>query len=160
MSAEQSLRESPVFTALSDADIKAIAAIAIEKEFSAGATIFTEGQSAEELFVLREGKVAVQMAVPLPTGKSSRRVTVDVVNRNDVFGWSSLVEPYLYTMAGVCLQKTKVLAINSARLRALLRADHNTGFEVMTKLIKLVASRLDDTRHVLMSERVFAAKLE
>ncbi len=36
----------------------------------------------------------------------------------------------------------------------LLRDDHRLGFQVMSRLIGMVASRLDKTRHVLVSERL------
>ena len=154
MTAKQVLKECRVFAALTDAELEKIASLAVEKEYEAGTTIFQEGDSANELFVLQEGKVAVQMTLPVSSAQMSRRVTVDIITGNEVLGWSAIVEPYVYTLTAVCLQKAKVLAINGIKLRPLLQDNLNIGYEVLRGLIKVVASRLDDTRQVLVSERL------
>ncbi len=160
MTAKQVLKECQVFAALDDAELEKIASLAVDKEYEAGTTIFQEGTSANELFVLQEGKVAVQMTLPMTPGQMSRRITVDVVTRNEMLGWSAIVEPYVYTLTAVCMQKTKVLAIRGIKLRVLLRDNHHIGYEVLRGLTKVVASRLDDTRHVLVSERLLTPKPE
>ncbi len=160
MTTKQTLKECQLFSALTDAELEKIVNLATDKEYEAGTTIFQEGDSAEELFVLQEGKVALQMMLPTAPAQMSRRVTVDVITKNEALGWSAIVEPYVYTLTTVCLQKTKVLAINSIKLRPLLRDNHNIGYEVLGGLIKVVASRLDDTRQVLVSERLLTPKPE
>ncbi len=160
MKAKQTLKECQLFSALTDAELDKIVDLATDKEYEAGATIFQEGDSAEEFFVLREGKVALQMMLPTMPAQMSRRITVDIVTKNEVLGWSAIAEPYVYTLTAVCLQKTEILAISGIKLRPLLRDNHNIGYEVLRGLIKVVASRLDDTRQVLVSERLLAPKLE
>ncbi len=80
--------------------------------------------------------------------------TVAIVNSNEIIGWSALVEPHVYTLTAVCLQPAKVLAINGIKLRSLLGANHHIGYHLQNELIKVVASRLDDTWRVLVSERL------
>lgn len=154
MAAKQVLRECDVFSTLSDAELEKVSGSILEKEYEAGTTIFQEGDNAEELLVLQEGKVAVQMTLPKAQLEMSRRITVDVVTRNEVVGWSAIVEPYMYTFTAVCLQKVRALSISGTKLRWLLRDNPEIGYEVLKGLIKVVASRLDDTRHVLVSERL------
>ncbi len=155
MTAQQVLRECEVFSALTNTELEKVASSILEKEYEAGTTIFQEGDSAEELLVLQEGKVAVQMTLPKTQMQMSRRITVDVVTRNGVVGWSAIVEPFMYTLTAVCLQKVKVLSISGNKLRWLLQDDPKIGYGVMKGLIKVVASRLDDTRQLLVSERLF-----
>lgn len=154
MTAKQVLKECVVFSALSEAELEKVASSILEKEYEAGTTIFQGGDNAEELLVLEEGKVAVQIALPKGQVQMSRRITVDVVTRNEVVGWSAVVEPYIYPFTAVCLQKVKALSISGTKLRWLLRDNPKIGYEVLKGLIKVVASRLDDTRHVLASERL------
>ncbi len=154
MAAKQVLKECEVFSTLSDAELEKVSGSILEKEYEAGTTIFQEGDNAEELLVLQEGKVAVQMTLPKAQLEMSRRITVDVVTRNEVVGWSAIVEPYMYTFTAVCLQKVRALSISGTKLRWLLRDNPEIGYEVLKGLIKVVASRLDDTRHVLVSERL------
>ena len=120
--------------------------------------MFSAGENAEELFVIQEGRVAVQMTLPRNGGQPGRRITVDVVTKNEIGGWSALVEPYKYTFTAVCLQKTGVLSITGVRLRAFLRENPQIGYEVMRGLTKVIAAGLNDTRQVLISERLLAGQ--
>ncbi len=160
MGAKQVLRECEIFSTLSEAELEKVASSGLEKEYEAGTTIFQEGDGAEELLVLQEGKVALQMTLPRAQAQMSRRITVDVVTKNEVVGWSAIVEPYVYTLTAVCLQKVKALSISGNKLRWLLRDNPKIGYEVLKELIKVVASRLDDTRQVLVSERLFTPQMD
>ena len=155
----RNLRNCELFSALSGSELKKIAASVLEKDYEAGTTLFHEGDNADELFVLQEGKLAVQMTASRALGQKGRRVTVDIVTRNEMIDWSAIVEPYVYTLTAICLQKVKVLSISANNLRWLLQGNSNVGYEVMKELIKVVASRLDDTRQVLASERLLTSKL-
>ncbi len=154
MAAKQVLGECQIFSALNDAELEEIASLAVEKEYEAGTTVFREGDKAEEFFVLQDGKVALQMPLSTAQGQIGRRITVDIVTRNEVLGWSAMIEPHVYTLSAVCLQKAKVVSISGTKLRGLLLDNHIMSYEVLNGLIKVVASRLNDTRHVLVSERL------
>lgn len=158
MTARQVLRECRIFAALNDAELDKIASLAVEKQYEAGTLIFREGERATEFLVIEEGKVALQMTLPEAPGAMSRRVTVDMVSQNEIVGWSALVEPYTYTLTAVCLQKTKTLSLDGVKLRGLLRDNQIVGYEILKELVKVVASRLDDTRQVLISERSLTPK--
>ncbi len=160
MTAQRLLRECEVFSALTNAELEKVTSSVLEKEYEAGTTIFQEGDSAEELLILQEGKVAVQMTLPKTQMQMSRRLTVDIVTRNEVLGWSAIVEPHVYTLTGVCLQKVRALSISGTKLRWLIQDNPKIGRDVMKGLVKVVASRLDETRHLLVCERLFTTKPE
>lgn len=151
--AQQLLRECAVFSALTNAELESIASSALEKEYEAGTIIIQEGDAAEELLVVQEGKVAVQMTLPKSPGQMGRKVTIDIVTKNEVLGWSAIIEPYVSTFAAVCLQKVKALSLSGTKLRWLIQDNPQIGSKVLKALIKVVASRLDATRQLLISER-------
>lgn len=150
----EALKRCEVFSNLDDATLDAVAASIIEKEFEAGTTIFSEGDAAVELLIPQEGKVALQMTTPSPEGLLSRRITVDVAGPNEIIGWSAVVEPFVYTLTGVCLQHTRVISISSSKLRWLMEGNLTIGFQILTGLSRVIAARLSDTRQVLVSERM------
>lgn len=154
MAARRVLRECRIFAGLSEGEEDRIAALAVPKEFGAGATIFSEGSPAEAIYVLEKGRVALQMQLPGERPQVSRRVTVDVVSEGEAFGWSAAVARRLYTLSAMCLEPTRVLALDGAKLNALFQEDYRIGYKVMSQLIDVVASRLDETRRVLVSERL------
>lgn len=149
------LKDCAPFAALSHSELELVAGLAVEQEYEAGSTIFQEGSHAGQLFVLREGKVALQMK--LRQGPANRSISVDIVSRNELFGWSAIVEPNVYTLTAVCLQRAKVLSIDGNGLWALFDSSPNIGHEVLKGLVRVIASRLEDTRRVLISERLLAA---
>ena len=153
MTSKQTLKECPAFSGLTGEELEKLARLSAEKQYEAGAVIFQGKHTAEELLVIEEGKVALQMELPAAPPLMQRKVTIDVVTRNDILGWSVIVDPYTYTMTAVCLQKTKALAINGSKLRELLQDDHQIGYKVLSGLINVVASRLFETVQVLISER-------
>lgn len=154
MTPKQAFKECAVFESLSDPDLDRIVALAQPSDWEAGATLFGEGSPAKDLFVLEKGKIALQMHLSTGNSQLAKRVTVDVVTKGDVVGWSAVVEPYKYNFTAVCLEPTRLLGIDGSKLRGLLRDDYRMGYEVLRRLIQVVASRLDETRHVLISERL------
>lgn len=154
MVSKQVFKDCPLFESLSETDVERFVAISLPQEWGAGDTIFAEGHAAKDLYVVEHGKVALQMHLPSPQAQLSKRITVDVATKGEVFGWSAVVQPHTYTLAAVCLEKTRVLAVDGFKLRNLLKADQRLGYEVLSKLIGVVASRLDETRHLLISERL------
>ncbi len=158
MTVKQVLKDCVLFSGLSDAELEKVAGSAVEKQYEAGTTIFNTGDNAEELFVIREGRVAVQMTLPRTGSQASRRITVDVVTKNEIVGWSAIVEPYKYTFTAVCMQKTEALSISAEKLRWLLRDNPKVGYDVMKGLARVIAAGLNDTRQVLISERLLTSQ--
>ncbi len=153
MTPKQALRECQVFQRLTDDQLQKVAAFCSQDVYEAGITVFRARGIAEQLFVLVDGKVALQMELPVQESQLRKRVTVDIINRNELFGWSGLVEPYIYTLSAICLQEARVLAINAPRLSALIRDDCGIAHEVLYGLTNVVASRLHDTMQMLVAER-------
>lgn len=158
MTVKQVLHKCPVFATLTNDELAKIAALAVEREYEAGDTICWEHDTAEELLVLTKGKAALQMTLPDVPSQPSRQTTVDVTTTNEIAGWSVVVEPFVYTFTAICLQNTTVIAINGAKLRELFQSNNHIGYEVLKGLIKVVAGRLDDTRRLLLSERLQTPK--
>lgn len=147
------LRECAVFSALNNAELEKIASLVSERKFEAGDTIFNSGDSANELFVIQEGKIALQIAMPKPGEAKGKKITIDIVAKDEALGWAAVVEPYVYTFTATCLQNVRALSVNGKTLRRLLQDNPKTGYTVVSAIAKVVASRLDATRQLLISER-------
>lgn len=106
---------------------------------------------AGQILVLVEGKVALQMETP--RGQLRRRVTVDVIRNGELFGWSGIVEPYIYTFSAICLQTATVLSIDAQKFSSLLQEDCPIAYEVLQELNTVVSSRLHETMQLLVTER-------
>jgi signal transduction histidine kinase len=143
------LRGCSLFADLTDAELALLAPLSRILEFDFGARIFAEGEAADQLYVLIEGKVALEMRVQFGPGKTTRLATAEVVLPGEPCGWSALVEPYVYTMSGVCLEPCKVVAIPAPVLREVL-AHCPMGLAVMRRLAQLIAARARTARDTLV----------
>lgn len=147
----RALQVSEPFEDLSDSQVGKIVNLCREGVYEAGATLFNEGDEANTLYLVREGKVALlTRSGPSPTAEM---VTVDVITRGRCFGWSALVAPHVYTLAAKCLEKSRVLALARTDMQRLFEEDSDIGYKVMGRLTTIIASRFDATRDKLMRAR-------
>lgn len=142
----EALRKSDLFEGLSDEELVTIAKIAREETYDAGVIIFRENDLAHDLFIVREGRVAILIDI----GRGAHTV-VGTVGRNNSFGWSAMVPPHIRTGTTKTMEKTRVIVISGQEFRSLCRTDCHTCYTVMEKLAMIVSHRLTDTRLRLTS---------
>ena len=69
-------------------------------------------------------------------------VTIDILGKGQIFGWSSLIKPHVHTTSAICQEETKVLVMDGAALRFILHKTPHADFEVATNLATLLGDRL------------------
>ena len=136
------------FADLEEEEIKALAILAEEERYSAGEFIFYEGGQATKLYLLLEGQVEMRMNTD---AQGARHEMVMTVGPGEVFGWSSLVEPYQLTASARCATPVRVVAIPAPGLRALTTISCGLGFRLMQKACQVASTRLRATRLQLLS---------
>lgn len=141
----ETLRRFDVFEGFTDEELIQIASLCREEAYDDGDVIFAEDMPAEKLYLILDGKVSLEKRVQLGRSGSRRRATVSVVGTNQAMGWSSLIAPHLYTSSGVCLEPTKVLAINGEELRRFMAQDPAAGYQILDKIASIVKMRLQNT---------------
>jgi CRP-like cAMP-binding protein len=122
-----------------------IAEMSTPVQWSAGTTVFREGDQDSLVYVLEEGRVAIEITVP---GRG--RMAVLTVGPGEVFGWSSLFHQRPKTAAARAIEPTKALALDAARLRALCDADPQLGYVLTRRILEVVSERLKATRMQLV----------
>jgi CRP/FNR family transcriptional regulator len=138
-------RQTPLFASLSEPEIQALASRAVEKRFSAGETLFREGEDCLGLYILGRGSVKI-----FKTSSTGREVMLAIesapssVAEVPLFDGGSYpatvsavddVEAYVVTkqdFQAVCRQHSevslKVLAVVGQRLRHLVRVVESVTF--------------------------------
>jgi CRP-like cAMP-binding protein len=142
------VEQSEMFKGLSEAVLKEIATFSRAVDYPRGATIFEEGDKAENVCVLDYGLVTLRIETPA----SEEKVMVTAIrDAGEVFGWSALIEPYVYTSTAVCLEASKVTIVEGSALKRLLEENPAAGYVVMKNVSSIVASRLRKARNALIS---------
>ena len=110
-----------------------------------GDELLHEGGPAEDLGIIRDGRVAIRLRV------AGRGVaTILTVEPGDVVGWSAVVPPHRSTSTVVALEPTTAVLIDGLALRSELAADPATAAPVYRALLQAMSRRLTGTRLQLL----------
>jgi CRP/FNR family cyclic AMP-dependent transcriptional regulator len=147
------LKEFAFFKGFSDEELAKVASVAAEETYDAGAQMYKNGDPARALYMVQEGKILLVMDGYLGPHRPPMQVTVDVVTKGESSGWSAVVEPYIFTLSALCIDRAKMIAIDGVGLRKLMDEDCALGFGIMKATAKVIANRLTHTRIILVGER-------
>jgi CRP-like cAMP-binding protein len=141
------LRRFPFFAPFSPDQLKELALISDEFHAETGDHLFKEGQPAEALYLLIEGGVDLSFrSEEKYHPKSSKEFSVGEINPGEVFGISSLVEPYILNATSTISKTTSYLKIDAIELRKMMVADPQLGYLVLKQIARVLKERLEYTR--------------
>ncbi len=147
----------PFFAGLSDEHLQLIGTFSHRNAVESGATIFLQGRPAKHLYIVQQGNVSLEMLVPSPSGGATRPTRVSVLGPGEAFGWSALVEPHIFFMSAMALERCELLTVEGEALGEAMRRYPALGNVLLSNLTKLLAQRLHQTRQALIHERGWAA---
>ena len=149
MISSQVLKKFRLFAGLDDSKLAKLAELCHERTLEDGQLCFSQGNKSTDLHLCRNGNVEIVVRINEPWGME---VTVHTAKTGEIFGWSALVEPYVYTASAKCVGKVDEICINGVDLLKLFESDTLIGYLVMKNLNALVSSRLTESRSKLTKE--------
>jgi len=126
--------------------LRKLIAIAQDRHYSNREIIFPSGATSSFLHLIVSGAVALEAVTDGFTH------VVQTLHAGDAMGWSAITGDSLTHFQARALSPLTTVALPGAALRALCDADPVLGYELMRRLVELVAERLDAVRAKL-SER-------
>lgn len=145
-----SLRDTALFAGCSDRELNALREIARTREFRDGDLLFSFGDEATELFVIRSGGVHLEM--PFSVMGHERQVVFQTLGAGNVAGWSALVPGGRFTLSGRALGRTGALTVGRDELAELFAEVPVFGCRVLTNALQVATLRLQRTHRVWISE--------
>jgi len=142
---DQVVTEFPFFAGMEPEHLELIAGCAKNVRFQAGERLAREGHPADTFYVVRRGRVALEMFVP-PRGP----ITIETVEPGDTVGWSWLFPPYLWHFDARAVELVRAVAFDGACLRGKLESDPVLGYELLSRFAQLLIERLNATRLQLL----------
>lgn len=139
------LAEHPVFADLPEGDLDLIAGCGVNVHFDEGEQIFEEGGPADTFYVIRHGRVALDVHAP---GRGS--LVVATLRDGDVLGWSWLFPPYRWSLGARATAETSAIALDGACLRGKCDDDTALGYRLMQRFARIAQERLLQTRLQLL----------
>lgn len=138
---EQILQEHPFFAGAPAELIRLVAGCARNHMFHAGEYLFRDGEPANEFFLIRHGKVALEIN---PPGRAA--IVFETLTVGDFAGASWLIPPYRWVFDARAVELTRATGIDAACLRGKCEADHDLGYEMMKRFLPALVKRLDAAR--------------
>ena len=123
----------------------AIGALATERNVRIGELLFRQGEPADRFYLVRSGRVAVELYAP---GRDP--IVVEHVYDGDVVGWSWLVPPFRWSFDARAVEPSSLIEIDAAALRERFSTDPILGYEVIRRFTPVIARRLSSARERLV----------
>lgn len=130
-----SLKQTTLFSALNNEELEKVASFALERYISAGETIIWEGDPADWLYVVSEGKVKVAKYA-----SSGKELIIAIFPPGNVFGEVAVFDGIPYPASAMAQVDSTVLGIKKSDLLTFFGQNPS----VALKMINLLGSRLRD----------------
>jgi CRP-like cAMP-binding protein len=129
-----------LFQGLNDEQLAEVMNCGEEEAFEQETRLFEKGENAAYLWIVRKGRVDLRF--DFPGLASSEENTITSVSEAGALGWSSIVPPNKYRLAGYSTDGgSKLIKVERERLLNLFDKDPNIGYVVMSNLAALVGTR-------------------
>ncbi len=138
---ERLLAEHPFFKDLDPRYIQLIAGCAQEVTFKAGEFIFREGDPASRFWLIRNGKISLEVFAP---GRGP--IMIETLGEGDVMGWSWIVPPYRKQYDARALELTRALEFDAMCIRGKCDEEPKLGYELFKRFSQIIGQRLQATR--------------
>ena len=142
---EPILAQHPFLKELEPRHLKILVGCASNVRFNAGQILFHKGEEANQFYMIRQGKVAIEILAP-----ELGPITVQTVGEGDVLGWSWLIPPYRWRFSARAVELTRAIALDGKCLRQKSEEDHDLGYELLKRFSGIIVERLEATRLQLL----------
>jgi len=142
---ERIIAEQPFFAGLDQSFLNLVTGCASNVRFDAGAYIFKEGAEANEFYLIRSGKVALELFAP-----QHKPIIVETLGVGEILGWSWLLPPFEWKFFARAVEDTRALALDGKCLRGKCEENHDLGYEMLKRFAHIIERRLEATRFQLL----------
>jgi CRP-like cAMP-binding protein len=138
---EELLGGHPFFAGLDADALRLMAGCASNVHFVAGKYIFGQGEAAGRFYLIRAGRVALEIHSP-----TQGPVIIDTMDEGEVLGWSWLIPPYRYFGDARAVTPVSAIALDGACLRGKCEADAQLGYQLLKRVTAVMYQRLESAR--------------
>jgi CRP/FNR family cyclic AMP-dependent transcriptional regulator len=138
---EPLLRKHPFLSTLGDDEIRFLVGCASNRRFGAGELLFREGGEAAEFFLLRGGRVSLEVNVP-----GREPFQLESCGEGDVVGWSWLFPPHRWQLDARAIEPVMALVFEGRCLREKMEQDQRLGYALAKLMLFQVYQRLTRVR--------------
>jgi CRP/FNR family cyclic AMP-dependent transcriptional regulator len=128
-------KESDLFKGVSQRVLGEIGKLSEEAVFEKDLVIFRTDEKASYIYELTEGIVDIVVS-------EKDNMHYSIMRPNEIFGWSALVEPYVYTATARSITKVKVIQIARDAIEDTVKRHPAEGLIIYKHLAGIIGQRL------------------
>ena len=140
-SIEELLRTHRFFEGLPNSDLDLLAGCGQNVVAKAGNYIAREGEAANNFYVIRQGKIALETQ-----GAGRGGVVLETLSEDEVLGWSWLFPPHQWFYDVRVIEDSRLISMDGVCLRNKAEADPALGFRLMKTIAREMNERLREAR--------------
>jgi CRP/FNR family transcriptional regulator, cyclic AMP receptor protein len=140
------LTTHPFFAGMKPENLQLVVGCASNVRFDAGKFIFREGEEANEFYLLRHGKVGLEVYAP-----ERGPITIQTLGEGDILGWSWLVAPYRWKFDARVIEMTRAIGLDGKCLREKSESDYQLGYELLKRFSQVMVEHLQAARLQLLN---------
>lgn len=141
------------FEGLSAQDLQALTESAFRKRFAPHRVIFSQGDPADAMFLIKAGRVKLSKVT-----EDGEEITLDIRKSGDFLGETALNEETEYPVRASCVEETLICGFTKADFEELVLKHPGIGLKVIKNLsrrIEWLTGRLGDMTHTNLETRLF-----
>lgn len=123
-----------------------IRSLARVRQYAKDDTLFLEGDPADEIYVLRDGRVELTYTLPQDP---LTEILITHIEPGENFAWSALAQGETLSSRARALEDSSTYTIPVETLHAFFAEHPGVGYQVMTILAQQILRRLRETRKEL-----------
>jgi CRP/FNR family transcriptional regulator, cyclic AMP receptor protein len=131
---------SPFFNGLKPTHLQLLADAAMPVHFDPGQLILQKSDPANRFYLILRGRVELESL-----DRNGIVHRIETLGPNSVLGWSWLFAPFYWNFDAVAQEPTDALFFYGTRLRLECDKDHDFGYEIVTRMSRVVIDRLQTT---------------
>lgn len=134
---DRMLLEHPFFAGMAPEQAAFVAGCGRNVVVEAGAWLFREGEAADQFYLLRHGRVTLELRAP-----GREPLIFDTLGEGDIVGWSWLLPPFCWSMDARAQTLVRVVALDAHCLRDKLDSDPALGYALLRRFVPVMGRRL------------------
>lgn len=144
----ETMKKVGLFRNLTVNQLEKIQALCQRVEFAENDRIFKGGEKADSLYFVLKGEVDIRY--DLPDHPTSQNQTIVTIPEGKSFGWTAMVDPYMYRRSAYCASGAGAVGrMDADALRELFDKEPEIGYKIMTGVARVIAKR-----HNILQEEV------
>ncbi|MCK5783199.1 MAG: cyclic nucleotide-binding domain-containing protein [Desulfobacterales bacterium] len=145
------------FKELTNEQLASLRKFCIRDDYSRGDRLFKEGDSADHLWIVTDGKVDLRFELPGNISASDENTISSLAAEDDkkrTLGWSCFVPPFRLMLSAYCVTRScSVIKIAKTDMLALFEKDIVMGYQVMSYLVKVLGFRFQQFQDELAKQK-------